>query len=55
MQLCAPSDLICVLPLKVAINWAGKRRLIWDDSHVKAFSASKIFRMETLQLESRDF
>ena len=36
MQLCALSDLICVLPLKVALNREGKRRLIWDCHHVNA-------------------
>ena len=43
MQLCAPSDLICVLTLGVALNWAGKRRLIWDDSHVKAYLSVENF------------
>ena len=37
MQPCARSDLICVLPLGVALNRAGKRRLIWDGRHVNSY------------------
>ena len=36
MRVCSRTDLICVLPLGVAFNSAGKRRLIWDGRHVNA-------------------
>ena len=53
MQPCARSDLIGVLPLGVAFNRAGKRRLIWDGSQVNAYLREEEFSMETLQRESR--
>ena len=37
MRACARGDLICILPLGVAINSAGKRRLIWDGRHVNKY------------------
>ena len=53
MQPCSRGDLICVLPLGVAFNRAGKRRLIWDGRHVNAYLREEDFRMETLQREGR--
>ena len=53
MRVCDRSDLICILPLGVAFNSAGKRRLIWDGRHVNANLRKRPFRMETLQREGR--
>ena len=53
MQPCARSDLIRVLPLGVAFNWAGKRRLIWDGRYVNAYLREEDFRIEMLQREGR--
>ena len=53
MRVCSRADLICVLPLGVAFNSAGKRRLIWDGRHVNAHLRKRPFRMETLQREGR--
>ena len=53
MQVCSRSDLICILPLGVAINSAGKRRIIWDGRHVNANPYKRPLRMETLQREGR--
>ena len=53
VQPCASSDLICVLPLGVASNRAGKRQLIWDGHRVNAYPCEEDFRMETLQREGR--
>ena len=53
MRVCSRSDLICILPLGVAVNSAGKRRLIWDGRHVNANLRKRPFRMETLQREGR--
>jgi hypothetical protein len=50
---CSASDLHCVLPLSVAVNSAGKLRLIWDGRHVNAHLPKVPFRMETLQREGR--
>ena len=49
-----PRDsLKCILPLGVAVNSAGKRRLIWDGRHVNRNLRKRKFRMETLQREGR--
>ena len=53
MRVCNREDLICVLPLGVAINSAGKLRLIWDGRHVNKHLRKRPFRMETLQREGR--
>ena len=53
MRACARSELICILPLGVAFNSAGKRRLIWDGRHVNKHLRKHRFRMETLQREGR--
>lgn len=53
MRVCARTDLICILPLGVAINSALKRRLIWDGRHVNRNLRKRPFRMETLQREGR--
>ena len=53
MRVCSSIDLICVLPLGVAFNSAGKRRLIWDGRHVNAHLRKRPFRIETLQREGR--
>jgi hypothetical protein len=50
---CEPAALRCVLPLSVALNSVGKRRLIWDGRHVNAHLPKKRFRMDTLQREGR--
>ena len=47
------AELICILPLGVAFNSAGKRRLIWDGRHVNRHLRKRPFRMETLQREGR--
>ena len=50
MQPCTRSDLICVLPLGVDLNRAGKRRFIWDGSYVNAHLRERIsvLRVKTL-------
>ena len=53
MQQCTRGDLICVLPLGVTFNRAGKRLLIWDGCHVNAHLHEEDFCMETLQREGR--
>ena len=53
MEVCQRSALICILPLGVAFNSAGKRRLIWDGRHVNRHLRKRPFRMETLQREGR--
>ena len=53
MRVCARDDLVCILPLGVAFNSAGKRRLIWDGRHVNRHLRKRPFRMETLQREGR--
>ena len=53
MRVCSRSELKCILPLGVAFNSAGKRRLIWDGRHVNANLYAHPFRMETLQREGR--
>jgi hypothetical protein len=50
---CSAKALHCILPLSVAFNSVGKRRLIWDGCHVNAYLPHKRFRMETLQREGR--
>lgn len=50
---CSSADLHCVLPLSVAFNSIGKRRLIWDGRHVNEHLPKVPFRMETLQREGR--
>lgn len=53
MVTCSRSELWCILPLGVAINAAGKLRLIWDGRHVNRHLPKRKFRMETLQREGR--
>ena len=53
MQKCYREDLHCVLPLGVASNSAGKKRLIWDGRHVNRYLQKRTFRMESLQREGR--
>ena len=53
MVACDKSTLRCILPLGVAYNRVGKRRLIWDGQHVNAHLIVKSFRMEPLQKEGR--
>ena len=53
MRVCARTALICILPLGVAFNSAGKRRLIWDGRHVNKNLRRRKFKMETLQREGR--
>ena len=48
VQPCTRGDLICVLPLGVVFNRAGKRQLIWDGRHVNAHLREEDSRMETL-------
>ena len=51
MVICPCGDLRCMLPLGVAINAAGKLRLIWYGRHVNRHLPKRKFRMETLQRE----
>jgi hypothetical protein len=53
IQQCPSTSLHCILPLGVAVNAVGKRRLIWDGRHVNAFLPKRTFYMETLQREGR--
>jgi hypothetical protein len=53
MRICRREELVCILPLGVAFNSAGKRRLIWDGRHVNRHLRKHRFRMETLQREGR--
>ena len=53
MVICPCGDLRCMLPLGVAINAAGKLRLIWYGRHVNRHLPKRKFRMETLQREGR--
>jgi len=53
MHVCSAADLHCILPLGVAVNSAGKPRLIWDGRHVNRHLPRYKFRMETLQREGR--
>ena len=53
MHACSRTDLVCILPLGVAVNSAGKLRLIWDGRHVNGHLPHHNFRMETLQREGR--
>ena len=53
MRECSRDELICILPLGVAFNSAGKRHLIWDGRHVNQHLRKRPFRMETLQREGR--
>ena len=53
MRICRREELTCILPLGVAYNSAGKRRLIWDGRHVNRHLRKHRFRMETLQREGR--
>ena len=53
MRTCTRDELRCILPLGVAFNSAGKRRLIWDGRHVNSHLRKRPFRMETLQREGR--
>jgi hypothetical protein len=51
MLACSSDELICILPLGVAINSAMKRHLIWDGRNVNRHLRKRPFRMETLQQE----
>ena len=53
MRICTRNELICILPLGVVFNSAGKRRLIWDGRPVNSHLQKRLFRMETLQRECR--
>ena len=53
MRHCTRAELTCILPLGVAVNSAGKLRLIWDGRHVNRHLPRYKFRMETLQREGR--
>ena len=53
MRPCSREFLTCCLPLGVACNTVGKRRLIWDGRWVNAFLTKVTFVMETLQTEGR--
>ena len=53
MRVCDAAKLHCILPLGVAVNSAGKPRLIWDGRHVNRHLPRYKFRMETLQREGR--
>ena len=53
MVACDRSALTCVLPLGVAFNRKGKRRLIWDGRHVNRHLRKEKFKMESLQREGR--
>jgi hypothetical protein len=53
MRVCARSALVCILPLGVALNSVGKRRLIWDGRHVNRNLRKRKFKMETLQRKGR--
>ena len=53
MQKCSRADLRCILPLGVASNSAGKKRLIWDGRHVNRYLQKRTFRMESLQRKGR--
>jgi hypothetical protein len=53
MVACDRSFLKCVLPLGVAYNRKGKRRLIWDGRHVNRYLRKEKFKMESLQREGR--
>jgi hypothetical protein len=46
MHACGRTDLVCILPLGVAINSAGK--LIWDGRHANGRLPHHTFQMETL-------
>ena len=50
---CAREALACILPLGVAVNSAGKKRLIWDGRHVNRHLPKQPFCMDTLQREGR--
>jgi hypothetical protein len=54
MRPCWREALICILPLQVAFNSTGKRRPVWDGSHVNKHLPDAPFRMETLQREGMD-
>jgi hypothetical protein len=47
----AREHLLCILPLGVAYNSAGKMRLIWDGSHVNQHLPHELFHMNSLQRE----
>ena len=51
MRRCTRAELTCILPLGVAVNLAGKLRLIWDGRHVNRHLPRYKFHMETLQRE----
>ena len=53
MAPCSREHLLCVLPLSVAVNSAGKKRLIWDGRHVNRHLPTDKFRMNSLQREGR--
>ena len=53
MHACSRADLVCILPLGVAVTSAGKLRLIWEGWHVNCHLPHHKFRVETLQREGR--
>jgi hypothetical protein len=53
MAPCARAQLLCVLPLGVAYNSVGKKRLIWDGRHVNRHLPHEPFHMNSLQREGR--
>ena len=53
MRRCTRAELTCILPPGVAVNSAGKLRLIWDGRHLNRHLPRYKFRMEPLQSEGR--
>jgi hypothetical protein len=53
ITVCSRSALVCILPLGVAFNSVGERRLIWDRRHVNKNLLKCKFKMETFQREGR--
>jgi hypothetical protein len=53
MAPCARYLLSCILSLGVAVDSAGKKRLIWDGRHVNRHLPLQPFRMDSLQREGR--
>ena len=53
MQQGSREELMCVLPLGIALNRAGKLRLIWDGRHLNKNLLITPMKMETLQKEGR--
>jgi len=53
IQECPKEELICILPLGIALNRVGKQRLVWDARHVNDHLRITTMKMETLQREGR--